>query len=375
MERRDSIFDERVLWSARPKVVTVPAVYRASAIVCGIIAFVTLASAVMVATALGAPVGKMIVFTVWMVTLAFALYFVPRWWRAEFEYTLTDRNIVMRRGKYRRSIETKSISYARIHWHPTQPGIGDLELVRAVPTGALRRKLSIVLTGLVAPDRVWAILRGVQPSTGTGDGLRPLAQRLDIGERVLWAAHPVSRWRRWVPAGRRRLVSMGIALGMVGIALVVALRAAASVHSLVAAGLPPGSGAFVALVASVALTVALLVGGAGAIVYDTLVRPARLATQTRYLITDRRVLIQRGHVELHLERERIVDVIEAPAESGYRDLFLVLDGPRAKALASSGAFGEEPGQGLQPVLHMIPDTDDVAKLLKTDPPPALPLAA
>ena len=48
----------------------------------------------------------------------------------------------MRRGRLRRSIDRREISYARIHWDPKRPGIGDLEIVRAVPTGALRRRLS-----------------------------------------------------------------------------------------------------------------------------------------------------------------------------------------------------------------------------------------
>src|SRR4051812_8375014 len=51
--------------------------------------------------------------------------------------------------------------------------------------GALRRRLSIVLTGLVAPDRVWAIIRGVTPAAAAGDGQRLIAQRLDFDESHL----------------------------------------------------------------------------------------------------------------------------------------------------------------------------------------------
>jgi hypothetical protein len=106
-----------------------------------------------------------------------------------------------------------------------------------------------------------------------------------------------------------------------------------------------------------------------------LVKPARLARDTRYLITDRRVLIQRGTEELHLERERIVDVIDAPGQGGKKDLFLVLDGPKARAFAPSGAFGQQPDGGLQPVLKLVEDPDVVQRILKTPTPPSIGLAA
>lgn len=360
---RDSTFNEQVLWSGRPKVVTVPAVYRVGAIVCGVLAVVTTASSVVVSTALGAPTGQMLFFGAWMASMSMGLWYLPRWWRSELEYVVTEGNIVLRRGKIRRYIDRRAISYARIHWHPTMPGIGDLELVRAVPTGALRRRLSIVLTGLAAPDRVWAIIRGVTPAAASGDGERPLAQRLDEGERVLWSAHPESRWRRLVPTSRRAKASIFVGGVLLGTAIYTVVRSIQSTRFLLGAGLDPDSASFVALVTSFALTIALLIGSAGAIVYAVIVRPARLDSQTRYLITNQRVLIQRGEEELHLDRSKIVDVIDAPAEGGRHDLFLVLDGPKAKALAPSGAFGEE-AEGLQPVLFRVGDAESVTKLLR-----------
>src|SRR5690606_31043476 len=109
----------------------------------------------------------------------------------------TDNHIIVKRGRFRRSIERRAISYARIRWHAQAPGTGDLELVRAVPTGALRRRLTIVLPNLAAPDRVWAIIRGVPTASSGGDGHVPLAQRLDEGERVLWSGRPAADWRAW----------------------------------------------------------------------------------------------------------------------------------------------------------------------------------
>ena len=206
---RESLFGEPVLWSGRPKEITTPIVYRRfGAAVCGVAAAIATASAIVVASAGQARPGPLLGFAAWMTTLAFALAALPKWWRAGLEFQCTDKHVVMRRGRMRRSIELRSISFARIRWDPKRPGIGDLELVRAVPTGALRRRLAIVLPGLVAPDRVWAIMRGDHgPPRPRGDGHRLLAQRLDDGERVMWSAHPVHTWGAWLPRDVRAVGS------------------------------------------------------------------------------------------------------------------------------------------------------------------------
>ncbi len=359
---RDSVFGEPVVWSGRPKVVFVPAVYRIGSAVCALASAIATTSAVMVATALGQRTGSLLVFAAWMATLSIGFWYFPKWWRSELEYALTDRHLIVRRGKFRRSIERRSISFARIHWHPKHEGTGDLELVRAVPTGALRRRLSITMTGLVAPDRVWAIIRGVAPATPTG-GNRLLAQRLDDGERVLWSGHPPNTWRKWLPHSRRAFATVLLALMFVALATLTSTHAVHSVRTVTRAGLRPESISFIALAASLSLTIVLLVASAILCVYSAIVQPARLETRTRYLITDRRVLIQRGDEELHLDRSRIVDVIDTPAYGGLRDIFLVLDGPRARAVAASGAFGERPATGLQPVLHRVADADVIRGIL------------
>jgi hypothetical protein len=373
--RRDSLYGEPVLWSGRPKEVSTPAVYRAAAVVCAVSAAIATASAVVVATALHTRPSPLLAFAAWMTTLAVALDFGPRWWRSELEFTLTERHIVMRRGRLRRSIDVREISYARIHWHPSHPGIGDLELVRAVPTGALRRRLTIMLHGLIAPDRVWAIMRGVPPTAPAGDGHRLLAQRLDEGERVLWSAHPEPSFWSFVPTGARGLGSLAIAMGLGGAAVVMSSHAVHALRLVVAGGMAPGSAPFVALVVSLSLMVVLLVSASVAVLYAVVVKPVRLAARTRYLITDRRVLIQRGDEELHLDRSRIVDVIDTPAARGLSNIFLVLDGPRARAVAASGAFGEARGQGLEPVLHRVADVEAVQGILRATPGHALSRAA
>jgi len=372
---RDSFFGEEVLWTGRPKLVTVPPLYRWCAVVCGVIALTSTMSAIAVGTVLEVSVGSMLLFAAWMATVALAFWRLPMWWRSELEYTITEANIIVRRGRFRRFIDRRTISFARIHWYPNHSDIGDLELVRAVPTGALRRKLTIVLTGIPAPDRVWAFVRGITPATPAGDGHRLLAQRLDDGERVLWSANPVGPWTSWLPSSARAALSMLLSLALVGSAFATGRSAIHSLKTVLDAGLSPGSVAFIALAAALTLSVALLGAAAVAILYVNVIRPARLDRSTRYLVTDRRVLIQRGQEELHLDRERIVDVIDAPADGGRRHLFLVLDGPRARAFAPSGAFGEEKGSGLQPVLKLVEDADAVTKILRSPLRAELPAAA
>ncbi len=363
---RDSLFGDDVVWSGRPKRLRLPAVYRWAALVCATIAATSTMSAVAVATVLSQPVGSMLLFAAWMATLALAFWRLPLWWRADLEYTITAENIIIRRGRYRRFIDRRSISFARIHWDRDHSDVGDLELVRAVPTGALMRRLTIVLTGIPAPDRVWAFVRGITPAAPAGDGQRLLAQRLDEGERVLWSAHPKDNWHRWVPTKARGVLSLLLGLSLVLSAFVAAVNAISGARNVLGAGLSPGSVAFIALVASLTLSVSLLGAVAFGVVYASLVKPARLARSTRYLITDRRVLIQRGSEELHLDRARIVDVIDAPAWGG-KNLFLVLDGPKARAFAPSGAFGEEQDGGLQPVLEWVEDAEAVFRILKSPP--------
>ena len=80
------------------------------------------------------------------------------------------------------------------------------------------------------------------------------------------------------------------------------------------------------------------------------------------VVTDRRVLIQRQNEELVLDRSNIAYVIAAPTSKSLQDVFLVLDGPQARALAASGAFGRKVDE-LQPVLSSIADGDTVNAIL------------
>jgi hypothetical protein len=108
----------------------------------------------------------------------------------------------------------------------------------------------------------------------------------------------------------------------------------------------------------------LLLAVAVGVAYAAVFRPARLAKATRYFVTNTRVLIRRGNEELSLDRARIAYVIDAPYKN-LHDVFLVLDGPQARAMAPSGAFGtEDQDSALRPVFAAIADAETVGEILK-----------
>jgi len=118
------------------------------------------------------------------------------------------------------------------------------------------------------------------------------------------------------------------------------------------------------LISAASLAMALLFAVSAGAGYAALVRPLRLARQTRYFVTNARVLIRRGNEELALDRSRIAYVIDAPSRK-LHDVFLVLDGPQARALAPSGAFGgDSADDALRPVFSAIDDADTVGRILR-----------
>lgn len=356
---RDSLYGEDIVWSGGPKTITVPFAFKVVTVVAAVTSVVSVAFAVVVATGLGQSPGSLLLFGAWCATLALGAWRVPQWFRASARYSITEKHVIWQRGRLRRTIDRAAISYAIIRWNPKVPGVGDLVLERAVPTGALRRTLSLTLADVEAPDRLWAVVRGLTPSAPLGDGSRPLAQRLDDGERVLWTALP--RASRWTP---RRAAT---ALGATTLAAVAAYLIAHSwrpiARVLGAHVLSPVTSGM--LVGALGLVVLLLVAVAAWIGYAAVLRPVLLARATRYFVTDRRVLIRRGTEELHLDRQRIAYVITSPFREGdaKRDVFLVLDGPQARAFSPSGAFGGADEQRLVPMFAAIDDADAAADAL------------
>jgi hypothetical protein len=361
---RESLYGERIVWQGRCRATSVPFTHKAAALIASVLSAVTLCYAVVVASSLHVPVGGMVLFAAWCATLALAVWRVPLWWRSQVEYLVTERHVIWRRGRYRRSIPIREISYALVRWNARDASLGDLMLVRAVPTGALRRTLALTLNDVEAPDRLWALVRGVEPSAPLGNAARPLAQRLDPGERVLWSAAPLaSPWTT-------RRTGTAIVGAFLGLSFVRAMwRSVPSLASVLRLhALTPAVA--VLLVGGAALSMLLLLAVASAVGYAAFVRPWRLVRQTRYFVTDARVLIRRGEEELSLDRSRIAYVIDAPSKK-LHDVFLVLDGPQARALAPSGAFGgeafggDEAGDALRPVFASIDDADTVGRILRS----------
>jgi hypothetical protein len=374
---RDPLFGERIVWTARPTVLAPPPLARAIAVVFFVLAAISLSFALVIAFALRtAPAGPLI-FSVWCASLGIAAREVPRMWLSKARYVVTEQHVITYFGPFRRSIERKAISFARIFWNDSDHSAGDLELVRAVPTGALRRRLMLKLYGVRAPDRVWAIVRGAEAIAPSGQHAeRPLAQRLDHGERVIWSARRHHRLRAYFPHGQREWGLIGIGgFLFAGVGRMVEGAIPALQH-VAHGGLPVRSFPFAALAFGLSLAVLLVFGVGCYVIYDAVIRQGYAAKRTRYLITDKRVLIQRGSEELHVDRQLIVEVIDAPAGDGLHDVFFVLDGPRARALAASGAFGElGRGPHLRPVFEAVDDAEGASRVLRGTPEPELPRAA
>jgi hypothetical protein len=353
---RDSLFGETILWTGKPTRPRTPPTFRIAAIVAAVVSASTLAFAIVVARGLGAPIGGMLAFSCWCALLSVGSWRLPLVWLSKVEYVITEKHVIWRRGRLRRTIDRSSISYAHLRWDGSDPSVGDLVLVRAVPTGALRRTLRLTLSSVQAPDRVWAMVRGIEPSAALGDGNRPLAQRLDPAERVIWTARPLSS-----PWTVRRVMTAVLGALLVVASIEATWHAIGPTRKVIALHtLGPWVTSF--FVAGMSLGVLLLVAVTVAFVYTALVRPLLVKRDTRYFVTDRRVLIQRQNEELVLDRSNIAYVIAAPTSKDLQDVFLVLDGPQARALAASGAFGRKVDE-LQPVLSGINDADTVNAIL------------
>jgi len=356
---------EEILWTGGPREVHTPPLFEASAWAAFGIAIVAIAFAFVRATALAQSPTASLLFAGWALTVGLLSRSVPPWWASGSVFTVTARSVIWQRGPFRRSLDRAAISYARITWSARSAHIGTLELVRAVPTGVLRRRLAVRFEGLESPDGVLAIIRGAQGVASPGHGTLPIAQRLDRDERVLWAARPLPSLRAYLPRNAEEWSLVAAAIGLVAISIALSLRTVALERRVLAAGYTLKSVPFWALALGMGVAVAVILGTAIFLGKSTLVRRARALRETRYIISNKRVLIQRGREELHLERNRIIDVIDAPAGEGTRTLFLVIDGPRARALATSGAFGEaEHGPDLRPVFECVNDSDGARKVLR-----------
>ena len=352
---------ERVLWEGRPErgvprdvrwrlipalLVTVGAI---ATLFAGLLALVELPG-----------VTQMGVVAAYFALTAVAVWVAPSFLLDPCRFVITDRRILWKRGRLRRSIDRHAITYARIAWNPRVPTIGHLELVRAVPFGPLSRKQRLVFHDLRAPDAVLAIVRGAEASANAGDATTALTDRLDPGEEVLWGACPEGLSIDW-----RHVATTSLGLGVLFVVLPAGLRSAVVLGKLEEAGLPTSSWTWVLLFVAIALTATLLLAIGLGLAWHGILRARAMGHDTEYVLTDHRLLIRRGRTELSLDRGRIVDVAETPGWRGLTNLYLVLDGPDARALADSGALRVIPPSrdSVPPVLYDLRDPAGLRTLL------------
>lgn len=284
----------------------------------------------------------------------------PTYLFGELRYLVTDRRVLVRRGRSVRSMERRGLTYSRIRWHASVPIVGHLELVVAVPFGPLARQLRLTLRDLREPDRVLAIVRGTEAGEHAGDLSTPLVDRLEVDEKVHWGGNPEG-----LSVGWRELVTALVGVAILLFSLYYAQRNIGILVELEAGGIVPKSWPWVMLFSAAFISFVCLVSIGAGMFWWGVMRSRRLGQDTEYMLTERRLLIRRGRTELSVERHRIVDVAIQGAPRGLHHLFLVLDAPHSRALAMSGALRPvlPSRDGVPPVLFEIEDPAYLRKLL------------
>ncbi|MGE0788927.1 MAG: hypothetical protein AB7S26_24855 [Sandaracinaceae bacterium] len=365
---------ERVLWEGRPR----PDAPRAHAwrlVPAGLftlaVIVVTFAVLLLLTDLPGST--QVALVAVYLAATAIAVWIAPSLLFDPCRFVVTDRRVLWKRGRIRRSMDRHAFTYARIRWSRGAPNVGDLELVRAVPFGPLSRKQRIVLYAIDTPDVVLSVIRGEEPSAHAGDHTTPLTDRLDVDEEVLWGGAPEGSGIDW-----RHVLTTLFGLGVLLVGLPRGVQPAAILAHLEQLGLPMTSVTWLLLFAAMALTATLILAIGVGLAWHGIVRARGLGRDTEYLLTNRRLLIRRGPTELSLDRARIVDVAETRGWLGLSNMYLVLDGPDARALADSGALGViTPSRDqVPPILYELKDTKPLRTLLiGPDGRPSFPHAA
>jgi hypothetical protein len=270
------------------------------------------------------------------------------------EYVITDRRVIVRRRGSVHAVDRGTVTYARIVWHPKIANVGDLELVVAVPIGPLKRTQRLVLEAVEDPDVALAVCRGASLPERPSDRYAALVDRMSEGETVEWGGHPQGLLLGW-----REVATAGLGLATLGTSALYGAQIAMLILELEGMGLAPFTREWWLLVVAVGISFALMVTvGVGLVWYGT-VRARGQGRRTEYLVTNERVMIRRGHSELSVDRDRIVDVATTRAPLGKRHLHLVLESAGGRALAASGAFAllapaREP---VPPVLYEVGPMD------------------
>ena len=89
---RDSLFGERIVWEGRSNSVTVPFANKVMAVTSGVVSLITLCYAVVIAKSLEAPVGGMVLFAGWSAAIALGSWRpCPLWWQSQVDLYIGDR--------------------------------------------------------------------------------------------------------------------------------------------------------------------------------------------------------------------------------------------------------------------------------------------
>jgi hypothetical protein len=352
---------ERVVFAGTPRRgVPRPVLWRVAPLLFGAMAAIMASFAgLLLVTELGGA-ERLALSGLLLSAIALFSYLAPGVLLDDCAFLVTDRRALWRRGAYRRSLDLDRLSFARVRWHPRAPGVGTLELVRAVPFGPLKRQQRLAFHDIDAPDRLLTTIRGREPSPGVGDADLPLIQRLDDDESVVWGGHPEGT--------HLGLPEVAMTLGGVGF-LVFGLRYGREVGGILvgleAAGLSVQTWTWLLFFTAIALSWVVFCGIGAGLVYAGWWRARGLGGDTEYLLTDRRLLIRRGHTELSVDRQRIVDLADTPAWGGLRHVYLVLDDPDGRALSVSGALARlpPPRESVPPVLYEVREVQSLRRAL------------
>jgi hypothetical protein len=362
---------ERVLWTGGPRL-GVPRDLRWS-IVPGLVLAVAIVAALFAGLLYAAEIpgvrsGAFMAF--YLLVLAIGVRIAPRYLLDPCEYMVTDRQVIWKRGNLRRTIDRRGITYARIHWHRSVAGVGHLELVRAVPFGPLARKQRLYLHDVESPDVLFARIREAEPTEFAGFADVKLTDRLDRGEVVLWGGAPTG-WR----LGSAEAFTAAVGTLVLAAAAIYAYRTGGILLGLENVGLSVRTPTWLMLFLAIAISGSVMFIAGGALLWHGVWGARDGGMQTEYLLTDSRLLIRRGLIELSVDRRRIVDVAELPSTGGSRNLHLILDAPDARALADNGALGllSPPRSTVPPVLYEVTDLEVLRDLLslrrRTSKPP------
>src|SRR6478609_7350783 len=100
----------------RPTLLAPPPLARAVGFLFFVLSAISLSFAIVIALALQiAPTSPML-FAIWCASLGIAAREVPRMWLKRARYVVTEQHVITYFGPFRRSIDRKAISFARIFW-------------------------------------------------------------------------------------------------------------------------------------------------------------------------------------------------------------------------------------------------------------------